>query len=444
MDSGPPRRLLCVGQRLEALQAGLAQAGWQVYSVPDFAAAERTLRDTSITVGLLVSTSEDEAAWARAGEFVQATELVWVALLQRQALRQPACLDLVLGGLFDHHHLPPDMPRLLATLGHAHGLAALRQERRNLASEQADVGIVGRSPATRQLLAQIRRVARVDAPVLVQGESGTGKELAAHAIHLCSPRRDGPFVALDCGSLQSPLFPAEPAGPLRGEAAAGLQHLGGHLQAANGGTLFLDEVADLPPGLQIALLRLLQERSIHRPGSAQDIEVDVRVIAATHVQLEEAARAGRFRQDLYYRLSVLHLQMPPLRERPQDIALLAQHFYALYAHERRPGLRGFSRGALASLQAHAWPGNVRELNNRIRRAVVMASRRLIRPEDLGFEQAPSLDPADALDMARTAAERNAILASLRRAGSNVTQAARELGISRMTLYRLMAKHGIRH
>ncbi|WP_298235189.1 sigma-54 dependent transcriptional regulator [uncultured Azohydromonas sp.] len=445
-DPAPrPRRLLCIGaEGPEALREELGKAGWQVFDAPDFSTAHRLLDSMSFLVGLLVLRSDDAAAWRHAGEFLLAnSRLVWVALLRKEALKQPACLDVVLGCVFDHHHLPVDFPRLLVTLGHAYGQAALRQ---GMPSRDVQPGagvIIGNSAATRRLLAQIARVADVDAPVLIQGESGTGKELAAQAIHRASPRGSGPFVVVNCGASQGPLLRSELFGHVQGAFPGAGQDHRGNVEAANGGTVFFDEIGDLPGELQASLLRLLQEGLIHRMGSTQGTPVDVRVIAATHLNLEQAVREGRFRKDLYYRLSVLPLQAPPLRERREDITLLAQHFYALYAHERRARLQGFSRAALACMQAHAWPGNVRELNNRVRRAVVMAEGRLIRPEDLGLGATQAADPSEALDTARTSAERNAICMSLQRAGHNVTQAARELGISRMTLYRLMAKHGIR-
>jgi DNA-binding NtrC family response regulator len=312
------------------------------------------------------------------------------------------------------------------------------------ATDLQDATIIGDSAATRRLLAQIARVADVDAPVLIQGESGTGKELAARAIHRGSARQGGPFVAVRCGAMKGPLFLHELFGHVRGVFPDASHDRRGCIEAANGGTVFLDEIGELPPALQVELLSFLQEGVICRVGSTQGRPVDVRVITATHLDLEQAVREGRFRADLYYRLSVLPMHVPALRERQQDIASLARHYYELYAHERRPGLRGFSHAAMDSLQAHAWPGNVRELNNRVRRALVMAEGPSIRPQDLGLEDgAPATDQTEALGMARTSAERHAVMASLQRSGHNVTQAARELGISRMTLYRLMAKHGIR-
>ncbi|WP_157271422.1 sigma-54-dependent transcriptional regulator [Azohydromonas aeria] len=446
-DAALPRRLLCIcARRPPQLHALLRKAGWDVIDAPDLAAATRLLSAQPPAVALIASTASDEDSWKRLGDFVAAHgDVVWIALLERSSLQHPACLDVVLGGLFDYHHWPLDAARLLMTLGHAHGYARLRrlhQHQRHARDGVPGVDLITCSAAAQRLLAQVRRIAPVNAPVLVHGDSGSGKELAARAIHRCSARRHAPFVTVHCGAGHGALLEEQ----LFGHAAGGSQGGCGRIEAADGGTLYLDEVGDLPLAQQLSLLRFLQEGTVHRPGMARGVEVDVRVIAATHADLEQAMRAGRFRQDLYYRLSVLHLQVPALRQRQEDIAPLALHFYALYAHEGQPGLRGFSRAALASLQAHDWPGNVRELANRVRRAAVMAEGRLIRPEDLGLLMPlPSplpAAPAEALDRARTDAERSAIVASLQRTGNNVSRSARELGVSRMTLYRLMAKHGI--
>ena len=302
--------------------------------------------------------------------------------------------------------------------------------------------IFGQSAATIELLRQIRRIAKVDAPVFIGGESGSGKELAAQAIHQYSSRASQPFVPVNCGAIQPSLIQSELFGHERGAFTGADREKRGLIEAADGGTLFLDEIGDLPRELQINLLRFLQEKTISRVGSTRSIQVDVRVIAATNVDLEKAVAAGKFREDLFYRLNVLNLRVAPLRERRDDIELLAEHFFRRFALEKSPRLKGFSERALGVMTAHAWPGNVRELVNRVRRAMVMAEGRLITPADLGLEPRSDAPPWEALGDARTKAEQTAIVVSLKQAGKNVTQAARHLGVSRMTLYRLMAKHGI--
>jgi DNA-binding NtrC family response regulator len=354
----------------------------------------------------------------------------------------PVCRDLIVDHLFDHHTAPVGIDRLGMTLGHAWGHAALRQEAQGGDARSRDASIVGDSPATQELLRQVRRVAKVDAPVLIRGESGSGKELTAQAIHRQSSRAKGPFVPVNCGAIQASLIQSELFGHVKGAFTGASMDGRGLIEAASGGTIFLDEIGDLSLELQTNLLRFLQEKTINRVGSTRSIDVDARVIAATHVDLDKAVAAGTFREDLFYRLNVVPLRVPSLRERSADVGLLAEHFFDKFAKEKGPQLKGFSRRAMAALSAHPWPGNVRELINRVRRAAVMAEGRLITPHDLGLEERDESRGWDVLEEARLRAEHGAISVSLQHAGKNVTEAARQLGVSRMTLYRLMAKHGI--
>jgi DNA-binding NtrC family response regulator len=239
--------------------------------------------------------------------------------------------------------------------------------------------------------------------------------------------------------IQSTLF-----GHVKGSFTGASRDEVGLIESAAGGTVLLDEIGDLPLELQINLLRFLQEGPIHRVGSTRSLRVDVRVIAATNVDLRRAVASGAFREDLFYRLNVLQLRVPALRERQSDIELLAQHFFRQFARDKSPRLKGFSRHALLAMREHGWPGNVRELMNSVRRAMVMAEGRLVTPADLGLVERGPVLAAAALDEARVQAERRAIFGSLQQAGRNVTRAAQQLGVSRMTLYRLMAKHGISH
>jgi two-component system response regulator HydG len=284
-------------------------------------------------------------------------------------------------------------------------------------------------------------VAATTAPVLIGGESGSGKELAAQAIHRRSSRAAGPFVAVNCGAIAPSLLHAELFGHERGAFTGASSQRVGLIEAANHGTVFLDEIGDLPLDLQTSLLRFLQEKTIHRVGGVHSLAVNVRVVAASHVDLAAAVRAGRFREDLYYRLSVLPIDVPALRSRLEDLPMLAEHFLRACQTEGLRRIEGFRRRAMDAMLAHSWPGNVRELSNRVRRAVVMSDDYLVGPDDLGltlYQQPELMD----LDAARTMAEREVISAALARVGRNVTHAARALGISRMTLYRLMDKHRI--
>jgi DNA-binding NtrC family response regulator len=344
--------------------------------------------------------------------------------------------------MFDHVTMPVEAQRLAATLGHAYGRATLRPGIAAAQSGVRTVPIVGQAPTIMRLLRQVQRVAKVDAPALICGESGTGKELVAQAIHSSSKRAAAPFVVVNCGAIPASLIQSELFGHEKGSFTGADRLRRGLVETADHGTLFLDEIGDLPLDMQTNLLRFLQEGTIDRVGGTRPIRVDVRVIAATHVDLEAAVASGAFRKDLYYRLNVLPLSMPPLRERGEDIMLLAQHFFDKFAADRGGRLKGFSRRAMVAMAAHSWPGNVRELINRIRRAMVLAEGKLIVPADLGLEQASEKPIHMALDEARLNAERHAISECLQVAGQNVSHAAKQLRISRMTLYRLMAKHRI--
>ncbi len=300
--------------------------------------------------------------------------------------------------------------------------------------------IGGRSPAMLGVRAMLHRYAAVELPVLITGESGTGKELAAHALHALSRRCDRPFVAVNCGAIAPTLVQSELFGHERGAFTGATVRRTGLFESADGGTVFLDEIGDLPLEAQTNLLRVLQEGTLERVGSHRPVRVDVRVLAATHVDLDAAIAQGRFREDLYYRLDVLRLRLPPLRERGDDVDLLARQFLDDFRSRHPVQARGFSAAARQCLRAHAWPGNVRELLNRVRRAAVVAEHALIEPDDL--QLGASTARVVALDDHRDRTDRDALLAALRATGGNVSACAQRLRISRMTVYRLCRKHGI--
>jgi DNA-binding NtrC family response regulator len=427
--------LLCVARDGSALRALLPS--WDVAIAASLPEAERLLRQRSFSLGLLLDPGEP----AGLQDFLRRHGMLdWVGIFDAKALSLPAWRELIAEHLYDYHTRPLDIERLRHTLGHALGCARLRPHAPR-PPKPGDAALIGDSPAIGQLRARIAKVAHADAPVLIWGESGTGKELTAQAIHARSPRAHGPFVPINCGAIPPALIQSELFGHARGAFTGAARDKVGLIESAAGGTVFLDEIADLPKDLQANLLRFLQEKTIHRVGATRSIQVDARVIAASHVRLQQAVAEGQFREDLFYRLNVLPLDVPALRERKEDLEQLAFQFFHVYTTDKPGRLKGFSGAALRAMRAHDWPGNVRELLNRVRRAMVLAEGRLIAPADLGLDsvQAPI---TTGLDESRLRAERDAILASLARSGGNVTHAARDLAVSRMTLYRQMAKHGI--
>jgi two-component system NtrC family response regulator len=284
-------------------------------------------------------------------------------------------------------------------------------------------------------------VAPTDATVLVAGENGTGKELVAHAIHRASGRREGPFVPINCGAIPENLIETELFGHEKGAFTDAHRSREGRVELADGGTLFLDEIGELPTHLQVKLLRFLQDRRFERVGGRESLRTDVRVVAASNRDLRAAIAAGTFREDLFYRLSVVAIAVPPLREREGDIAMLADYFLDFYSKHHQRRFRGFTLSARRALQKHDWPGNVRELENRVQRAVILATDSSIRPEDLELSDPPAASPRTIQD-ARDEAEKGLLVEALTRNAGNVTRAAREVGVSRPTLHDLLNKHGL--
>jgi two-component system, NtrC family, response regulator len=293
----------------------------------------------------------------------------------------------------------------------------------------------------RKVFALVQRVAPTDATVLVLGENGTGKELVAHAIHQASPRRDRPFIPINCGAIPETLLESELFGHERGAFTDAHRAREGKVELADGGTLFLDEIGDLPVHLQVKLLRFLQDHVVERIGGREPHHVDVRVVAATNRDLKAALAAGQFREDLYYRLSVLTIQVPPLRERGDDVRMLAEFFLEDYARHHKRRFKGFTQAGMRAVMGYAWPGNVRELENRVQRGVIMARDAYLRPEDLELEEPVGEGPST-LQAARDQAERVAIVEALSRNAGNITRAARDVDVSRPTFHDLLKKHGI--
>ena len=301
--------------------------------------------------------------------------------------------------------------------------------------------LIGESESMQKVFALIQRVAPTDAAVLVMGENGTGKELVSNAIHEASPRRSKPFVPIHCGAIPETLIESELFGHERGAFTDAHRMREGKLELAAGGTVFLDEIGDLPLHVQVKLLRFLQDHRVERIGGRESQHVDVRVVAATNRDLVAAMANGAFREDLFYRLSVVTITAPPLRDRGEDVGVLADYFLEFYAQHHKRRIRGFTQSARRALIAHPWPGNVRELENRVQRAVILAQDAYLRPEDLelGVERPLS---SRTLQDAREVAEKETLLEALVRNAGNITRAAREIDVSRPTFHDLLRKHSI--
>ncbi len=360
-------------------------------------------------------------------------------------------------GAYDFCHKPIELDTLKVILSRAIHLADLEAENRRLQESQAGgrasmEGLFGQCPPMEEIFSIIRKVGSIDVPILVLGESGTGKELVARAIHENSLRKKGPFIPINCGAIPENLLEAELFGHEKGSFTGAQARVQGKVEFAHGGTLFLDEIGDMPLLLQVKLLRFLQEKVIQRVGGREDIEVDARIVAATNLDIDEAIKNGHFREDLYYRIGVVTAKLPPLRERGDDIAMLANLFMRRFAHEYKRRVKCFSVASLRVLNTYEWPGNIRELENRIKRAVVMTETQTIEPHDLGFTANDMSDDQDNpphygvdvggmnLKEARAAVEKSLLGEALAATQGNVMKAAESLGVSRPTLYDLMKKH----
>ncbi len=360
----------------------------------------------------------------------------------------------VQNGAYDFLQKPIDLSELKVIVKRAFHLYLLEEENRRLRTtlnkkSGALTGIIGQCPAMLEVFATVRKVAASEAAVLIQGESGTGKELVARAIHTLSQRREKEFIPINCGAIPENLLESELFGHEKGAFTGAHAKVQGKFEFAHSGTLFLDEIGELPHALQVKLLRFLQEKTIQRLGGRGDINVDARIIAASNKNITEEIKCGRFREDLYYRIGVVTVPLPPLRDRKGDIALLATVFLRQFGEEFKKRIKGFSAAALEMMESYGWPGNVRELENKIQRAVILSESALIEPHDLGFSSKPSIPVSLVPDSrtlrdARDRVERDMIMRAMDRHKGNIAQAAEDLGISRPTFYDIMKKHGLYH
>ena len=403
--------------------------------------------------------------------------------LEQILKKQPNCKVIVLSGnedhanalaavemgAYDYYHKPINLDELKIILSRAFHLAALEDDNRRLkdsstGQEKGYSGIFGQCPQMQQVFAMIKKVASIDVPILILGESGTGKEVVAQAIHNRGIRKDSNFVAINCGAIPETLLESELFGHEKGAFTGAHNKVLGKVEYADNGTLFLDEIGEMAPLLQVKLLRFLQEKIIQRVGGREEIPVDTRIIAATNIDIQQSIQSGKFREDLYYRIGVITIDLPPLRERGEDIELLANVFLRRFSQEFGQKVRGFSASSLKIMREHQWPGNVRELENKIKRAVVMTESPIVEPAALGFEdcESPQVDEdieshkgtlgsscgfnfaGVSLKEARSEVEHYLLQQALEDSQGNIMKAAAQLGVSRPTFYDLLKKHGLHH
>lgn len=418
--------------------------GWDVRVTENLGETRRMLANSDYQVGVALFDRLNGVDWNELGDFFSSNDsLQWVALAAPEIKDLDAFRNVIATSFFDYHTLPVDESRLADTLGHAWGMATLNGAAELNVEYSGEYGMIGASVPMLELFKAIGKAGPLTDNVLISGESGTGKQLVAHAIHQSSRRSDQPFVIVDCKALPGDLLHAALFGYERGVFDDMRKGKPGSIESADGGTVFLNEVGSLGREAQASLLRFLQTQAIERLGGDKSIAVDVRVIAATSLDLESALQDQSFRADLYQRLNMLRVRVPPLREREGDVELIARHHFEVFRQETPTRARDFSRQALVALNRYRWPGNVAELLNRVRQGVVMCEKRLIHPQDLGLvEEQDTLPTTLNLDEARANAEAKVIGTCLQTNNHNISMTARQLGVSRVTLYRMIKKLGI--
>ncbi len=381
----------------------------------------------------------------------------WCELFEQEAATRKPCLFMRKDGSYVHvlknaAILRDEAGQVLGAVETLTDISELdrRDEKIKQLSKLMDVadgfqGMVGKSPQMQQVFELTQKAAQSEAPVIIYGESGTGKELVAHAIHALGPRREGPFITCNCAALNEALLESELFGHVKGAFTGAYTHRQGRFEAAHRGDIFLDEIGDLPPAIQVKLLRVLETKQVERVGDNRSISTDVRIITATHRDLESLVSEGKFREDLFFRINVIPINLPPLRKRLEDIPLLVEHFLNRLRQRSAKAITGLTRETMKVLFDHTWPGNVRELKGALEYAFVVAEGGLITPEHLppklGVPSLPPVFPPEAPSMP-DADEKTALINALRQAGGNQSKAAALLGVSRVTVWHRMKKYGI--
>ena len=402
---------------------------------------------TLLDLGLPPRPNDCDEGFAVLTDILAIDNTAKVIIISGQGEKQNA-IEAVGAGAYDFLCKPVEMEELRILLQRCIHVVELEKEYHRLQQNQrSDVfeDMLGTSPQMQAVFAFIRKVAATNAPVLLLGESGTGKEMAAAAIHRRSTRNEGPFIAINCNAIPENLLESELFGHEKGSFTGAHVQRKGLLETASGGTLFLDEIGELPPAIQVKLLRFLQEQRLQRVGGRQEIQVDTRLVAATNADLKELIKSGKFREDLYFRIAVVTIRLLPLRERGEDVVFLAREFLQRYANQNGRPKVVFAPEALRAMSRYSWPGNVRELQNRVKRGVIMASGSRVTAKDLELERdqvSVTSSSATTLRQAREHVEREMVEQALKRNSGKITSAAADLGISRPTLYELMDKLGI--
>lgn len=431
MDS-VPGSLVVVGGSYEPWLAVLEQVGWRCHRCYDLRAAQTLFDEIGPCIGI-VDLSQDDFSLNGIATLVNNNKQVrWMAFIRESQLSSDTICQFIVNFCIDFFTAPIPDAQLLSTIGHQLGMLKLERKVWPNMGKKSDLGILGEAPIVKRLRDQIRRVAPTDVSILISGESGAGKDGVAKAVHDSSSRNKGPFISLNCGSLSESKIEQELFGLHISEFEDS------KLYQANGGTLFLNDINDLPVSQQQHLLRFLQEGNIET--SQGFVDLDVRVIVSSHIDLEKAIEEGDFKEELYYRLNVLRIHVPSLKERSSDISILADHFLQRYAKEYNTQARTFSEEAMQTMLHYQWPGNVRELVNQVKRAVLLADSMTIDIEHLDLPQRS--DTKRSLRVIRENSERDALLMVLGSHDGQVSSAAKELGVSRATMYRLLNKHNL--